>query len=75
MARPFLNGGGHDATVAMVTKNTVPMVVAPEMATAMVTGPLPGSVVPSNAHSVNYFDENRQVYDSVFSLLPSKSWK
>lgn len=38
------------------------MVVAPEMATAMVTGPLPGSIVPSNANSVNYFDENKQVY-------------
>lgn len=50
----------------MATKNknmvTVPMMVAPEMATTMVAGPMPGSLVPNNAHSVNYFDDNKQVY-------------
>ena len=43
---------------------TVPMVVNPEMAAPQLVqgaSPLPGSMLPSNAHSVNYLDENRQV--------------
>ncbi|XP_060588975.1 muscleblind-like protein 3 isoform X14 [Ruditapes philippinarum] len=44
---------------------SLPMVVAPEMATTMVTGPLPGSIVSGNAHSVNYFDDNKQLLDTL----------
>ena len=50
---------------------TVPMMVAPEMATTMVAGPLPGNLLPSNAHSVNYFDENKQVYTLITVLFSS----
>jgi len=54
-----------------ITMATVPMMVAPEMATTMVAGPLPGNLLPSNAHSVNYFDENKQVYTLITVLFSS----
>ena len=50
---------------------TVPMVVAPEMAapTLVTAPPPPGSLVPNNAYSVMYFDENKQVDIASFILF------
>lgn len=50
------------ATTAVPAMNG--MMMPPEM--TMVAAPLPGSIVPNNAHSVNYFDDNRQVFIHSF---------
>ncbi|XP_052217369.1 muscleblind-like protein 1 isoform X30 [Dreissena polymorpha] len=71
MYQPFTNVSYQQAIAAMQLQHqpqyipvSLPMMVAPEMAT-LVPGPLPGSIVPNNAHSVNYFDENRQLLDNL----------
>ncbi|XP_053403737.1 muscleblind-like protein 3 isoform X15 [Mercenaria mercenaria] len=72
MYQPISNMTSYQQAIAAMQLNqpqyipvSLPMVVAPEMATAMVTGPLPGSIVASNAHSVNYFDDNKQLLDTL----------
>ena len=59
--------------VAMVTDVVPPMVVAPPSEPVTATVMAQGSMVPVNAYSINYFDDNKQVleefYRDTFFLL------
>jgi hypothetical protein len=39
----------------------VPLVLSPAVPEAVVTAPAAASLIPTNAHNVNYFDSNQQV--------------
>ena len=44
------------------------MVVAPPTEAATATVMAPTSMVPNNAYSVNYFDDNRQVLKEFYNV-------
>ena len=54
--------------VAMVNDVVPPMVVAPPSEPVTATVMAPGSIVPVNAYSINYFDDNKQVLEEFYKV-------